>query len=244
MIPKIVHYIWFGGNPYPPKVQHCIKSWKTHLPDYKFILWNENTFDVKTCKFTQQAFENKKWAFVSDYVRIYALYNYGGWYLDTDVEIIRPLNPFENKRIVLGVDENGALTALMGSEKGHSFWKTLLDKYNGMHFILKNGKFNMTVNNIYIQAELSKYGYQVKNDYQELKDGIFVYPDDYFHVAWLERGKIHFTNNTYAIHWHTLLWTSKRSHYLRFFRIYIMKPILGDNRFLTIYNKLKTTLKK
>ena len=78
MIPKIIHYIWFGRNPYPPKIQYCIESWKKKLPDYEFMLWNEDTFDVNSISFTQQAAEYKKWAFVSDYVRIYALYNYGG----------------------------------------------------------------------------------------------------------------------------------------------------------------------
>lgn len=244
MIPKIVHYIWFGKKPYPPKIQYCIKSWEKHLPNYKFMLWNEDSFDVNICKFTKEAFNNKKWAFVSDYVRIYALYYYGGWYLDTDVEIVRPLDSFENKKIVLGVDENGALTALMGSEKEHPFWKTILDKYNTMNFILKNGEFNMTVNNIYIQEELSRFGYVIKNEYQELKDGIYVYPDDYFHVAWLEKGKTHFTKNTYAIHWHTLLWTPKKSRYLRSFRLSFLRPLFGEENFMKVYNIITNSLKK
>lgn len=120
MIPKIIHFIWFGGNPFPEKVQYCIESWKKYLPDYQFMLWNEEAFDVTTLPFTEQAYMHKKWAFVSDYVRVYALYKYGGWYLDTDIEIVRPLMSLEQYRLVLGTDEEGFLTALMGSEKTHS----------------------------------------------------------------------------------------------------------------------------
>lgn len=122
MIPKIVHYIWFGGNSYSEKIQHCIDSWHKYLPDYEFMLWNEETFDVNSVRFTKEAYENKKWAFVSDYVRVYALYNYGGFYLDTDVEVLKPLTDFTGNKLLLGTDEDGALTALMGSEKNFELW--------------------------------------------------------------------------------------------------------------------------
>ena len=100
MIPKIIHYIWFGGKPFPDKIIKCIDSWKKYLPEYEFRLWNEESFDVNSSIFTKQAYENKKWAFVSDYVRVYALYNYGGWYLDTDIEILKPIHRFESERCV------------------------------------------------------------------------------------------------------------------------------------------------
>ena len=95
MIPKVIHYIWFGGKPYSDKIQKCIDSWNKYLPEYKFMLWNEDTFDVaNSCDFVRQAYENKKWAFVSDYVRVWALNKFGGIYLDTDVEVVRPLDQF------------------------------------------------------------------------------------------------------------------------------------------------------
>lgn len=243
MIPKIVHYIWFGGKPFPEKVRQCMDSWKKYLPDYKFMLWNEDSFDVNSVPFTKQAYENKKWAFVSDYVRVYALNKYGGWYLDTDIEILKPLTPFENYRMVLGTDHDGALTALMGSEVGHPYWQKMLNQYHSMSFIKHDGTFNMVVNNTYLQDILANYGYVFENKYQELDEGIVVYPDDYFHVADVEKGKLHKTSNSYAIHWHTLLWTSDMSHFMRFFRLHVLKPVFGEEHFLDVWKKITSLFK-
>lgn len=241
MIPKIVHYIWFGGKPYPEKIRYCIDSWKKYLPGYEFMLWNENSFDVNSVPFTKQAFEHKKWAFVSDYVRVYALYKYGGWYLDTDNEICKPLTPFENHRMVLGTDDDGALTALMGSERGHELWRKILNYYETMDFVREDGSLNMTVNNKYIEKLLFAYGFENKNIYQTLQGGIEVYPDDYFHVVSFLTQKHHRTKNTYAIHWHTNLWLPKSSRFKRFIREKILSPIIGAknsaNCFM-LFNKL------
>lgn len=244
MIPKIIHYIWFGGKPFPDKVQKCIDSWHKYMPEYEFKLWNEETFDVNSVEFTKQAYANKKWAFVSDYVRMYALNKFGGWYLDTDIEILRSLAPFEDKRMVLGTDHDGALTALMGSEPGHPYWKEMLEKYESMDFINKDGSFNMIVNNTHLQDVLKEYGYVFDNKYQTLKNGVVVYPDDYFHVANNEKGTLHRTSNSYAIHWHTLLWTSKFSHANRFFRLHLLKPLFGVDKFLEIYASLTSLFKR
>lgn len=238
MIPKIIHYIWFGGKPFPAKVQQCIDSWHKYMPDYQFMLWNEDTFDVNSVPFTKQAYANKKWAFVSDYVRMYALNLYGGWYLDTDVEILKPLDAFEDNRMILGTDSDGALTALMGSEKAHPYWKQMLDVYNNMSFVKEDGSFNMVVNNCHLQATLQSYGYVFENKYQELKEGIKVYPDEYFHVADVEKGTLHKTENSYAIHWHTLLWTSDMSHFMRYFRLHVLKPIFGEEKFMDVWKKI------
>lgn len=244
MIPQIVHYIWFGRNPYSEKVQYCIESWKKYLPDYQFMLWNEDTFDVTSVPFTRQAYEHKKWAFVSDYVRIYALYNYGGWYLDTDVEIIRPLMTIEHHRLVLGTDEGGFLTALMGAEMKHSFLKKMLDYYHNLRFIQEGGNLNMEVNNTYLQEELTMYGYKIENKYQELAEGIVVFPDDYFHVVSLTTGKKNQTVNTYAIHWHTLLWVSKKTKWIRFVRMKVLAPLLGGDNYTQLAKIVKLIWKR
>jgi len=243
MIPKIIHYIWFGGKSFPDKVQKCIDSWHRYMPEYEFKLWNEETFDVNSVEFTKQAYANKKWAFVSDYVRMYALNKFGGWYLDTDIEILKPLAPFEDKRLVLGTDHDGALTALMGSEPSHPYWAQMLEAYDNMNFVKEDGSFNMVMNNTYLQGILGSYGYVFENKHQELKDGIVVYPDDYFHVANNEKGTIHKTQNSYAIHWHTLLWASDMSHATRWFRIHVMKPILGEENFMRVWEKMKKAFK-
>ena len=244
MIPKIIHYIWFGGKPFPNKVLKCIESWHKYLPDYEFKLWNEETFDVNSVEFTKQAYANKKWAFVSDYVRMYALNKFGGWYLDTDIEILRPIERFEDHRMVLGTDHDGALTALMGSEPNHPYWTEVLAFYDSMNFVNEDGTFNITVNNTHLQGVLESYGYKFENKFQELKEGIVVYPDDYFHVANNEKGTIHKTNNSYAIHWHTLLWTSEMSHFNRWFRLHIMKPIWGEDRFMQVYTRFTSVFKR
>lgn len=229
MIPKIIHYVWFGGKPYPKKIQYCIDSWKKILPDYQFMRWDESNFNVNSVLFTKQAFENGMWAFVSDYVRIKALYEYGGWYLDTDVEVLKPLVPFENNKVVLGTDENGSLTAVYGTEPGHPLWGNVLEAYQNTSFLKKDGTLNVKVINQYIQDVLTPWGYVHENKYQELDEGVVIYPDDYFHVQSLEKGTRHFTENSTCIHWQTMLWTPRRSRALRWVRLHIVKPILGDN---------------
>ena len=227
MIPKIIHYIWFGGKPYSEKIQHCIDSWEKILPDYEFKLWNEESFDIESVPFTKEAYELKKWAFVSDYVRVWALQKFGGWYLDTDVEVLKPLAPFENNRMILGTDENGYLTALMGSEPCHPYWQQILDHYAGMKFRNEDGSLNTVVNNTYLQDYLAKYGYRIENVRQSLKEGIEVYPDDFFHVVNHMSGQAHLTKNSTAIHWHTLTWCPPRTRFSRFVRVKLLSHIIG-----------------
>lgn len=231
MIPKIVHYIWFGGNPYSTKIKACIESWEKYLPEYKFMLWNEETFDISgSCDFVRQAYKNRKWAFVSDYVRVWALNKYGGVYLDTDVEICQPLDKLLNVRMLLGTDETGHLTAFMASEAGHPLWKELLQTYENMWFVLPNGSLNTKVNNSYIETKLAAAGYRIENVRQSLNEGIEIYPDEYFHAADHMTGELHITKNTYGIHWHTLTWCDRSTHINRFFRVKVLGKLIGGKR--------------
>lgn len=243
MIPKIIHYIWFGGNSYPEKIRFCIESWKKYLPEYKFMRWDEETFNIDdSCDFVKDAYANKKWAFVSDYVRVWALNKYGGVYLDTDIEIRKPLDKFLGERMVLGTDEVGQLTAMMASEKRHPFWQAILNNYADLRFILPDGSFNQTVNNKYLQNELAAYGFKEINCRQVLKEGIIVYPDDWFHAVDHMSGISNITPNTHAIHWHTLTWEPRKSHIKRFLRVQILARIIGGrnaSRLFTKLNRLK-----
>lgn len=234
MIPKIIHFVWFGGKPYPKKIQYCIDSWKRILPDYQFIRWDESNFDVNYVPFTKQAYEHGMWAFVSDYVRIKALYEQGGWYLDTDVEVLKSLAPFEDNKVTLGTDENGSLTAVYGTEPQNAIWKNILDVYNQTEFIKPDGTQNIKVINQYIQDEIAKLGYVHENKFQNLRNGVVVYPDDYFHVVSLEKGTRHFTENSTCIHWQTMLWTPKISRVGRWIRLKIIKPIIGKRNYIKL----------
>ena len=137
MIPKKIHYIWFGKGEKNDRVKHCIESWKKYLPDYEIIEWNEDNFDINFNDFTKKAYENKKWAYVADVARFYILYNEGGIYMDTDVEVYKPLDEFLNQEGFIGFEDIHYLsTATIGAEKGNPVIKYILDFYNCIDFKL------------------------------------------------------------------------------------------------------------
>ena len=147
MIEKKIHYIWFGSNPLPPLAKKCIESWKKFCPDYEIVEWNETNFDVNQNIYTKEAYENKKWAFVSDYVRLYALYHHGGIYMDTDVEVLKNLDDYLNHDAFSGFESSNAIpTGIIGAKKGNYHIKQLLNEYNDRHFILPNGEMDLTTN--------------------------------------------------------------------------------------------------
>lgn len=178
-IPKIIHYVWVGGNEKSEDIKRCMKTWEKHLKDYEIIEWNENNFDINSNKFVKQAYEAKKWAYVSDYIRAYAIYNYGGIYLDTDVLVIDDLTSLLDNRAFVGYENpEYPFTAVFGAEKGHPFIKDMLDYYDEISF--KFDKSNQyenvntkTVSDILIQD----YGCQIGNREQILREGIKVYKD-------------------------------------------------------------------
>lgn len=179
-IPKIIHYVWVGGGEKNPTIKRCMDTWKKHLGDYEIIEWNESNFDINSNKFVKQAYERKKWAYVSDYIRAYAIYNYGGIYLDTDVLVLDNLESLlDNKAFVGFENPDYPFTAVFGAEKGHPFIKDMLDYYDGIDFEYdvndEAAKVNTkTVSDILI----NKYGCKVNNCEQLLETGIKVYPDN------------------------------------------------------------------
>ena len=174
LIPKTIHFIWFGGKEKPSKIKKCMKTWK-RLKGYKFIEWNESNFDINSHPFVKKAYEAKKWAFVSDYVRAYAIYKYGGIYIDTDVFIVGKMDNLLNNRAFVGFENpNYPFTAVFGAEKGHPFVKKMLDYYDGLDINFKFEDNNtISVSNILI----NDYKCQLNNAEQILKDDIKVYPD-------------------------------------------------------------------
>lgn len=179
-IPKIIHFIWFGRNPYPPLVKMCMESWKKYLPDYQIMEWNEDSFDITSNKYVQQAYEAKKWAFVSDYVRLYALYHYGGIYCDTDVEVLKSLDEFLKDEIFSGFEAKDSVpTGIMGAKKGNKVIEYLLSYYDNHEFLNPDGSYNMVTNVKIITQMLTEKGLKL-NGKKQCIDGFAMYPQIYF----------------------------------------------------------------
>ena len=215
MIPKIIHYIWFGKNQLPEDAVKCIKSWKKYCPDYKIIEWNEDNFDISMCPYIEEAYKAKKWAFVSDYVRLQVLFQYGGIYMDTDVEVIKPLDRFLSLKAFSGFETKSTVpTGIIACEKGHPFVGELIKEYDGLHFIDKDGNYDLTTNVTRITKKCIKNGLILNNTKQEIS-GFTFFPNDYFCPLSHETGSLNKTANTYTIHWFAGSWkqpSEKKAH--------------------------------
>ena len=212
MIPKIIHYCWFGGNPLPDSVLKCIESWKKHCPDYEIKQWNEENYDYKKQAYTLEAYEAKKWAFVSDYARLDIIYNNGGIYLDTDVELIRSLDSLLENNCFLGIEQPSHLinTGIgFGAEKENSAVKEMLDEYSGAHFKLAEGIYDTTVpcpaKNT---APFYKYGFNLEIEKPVNLGGAMVFPPEYFCPFERKINELTITENTYSIHHYDSSWVS------------------------------------
>ena len=179
MIPKIIHYVWVGGNPKPKNIQRCMKTWTRHLQDYQIIEWNEQNFDIHENKYVEQAYQAKKWAFVSDYIRAKAVYEMGGIYMDTDVLVLDDLHDLLNNRAFVGFEnKDNPFTAVFGAEKGHPLIKDMLSYYDDRNFTFDKQDQLAGVNTVSVSDILkNKYGAQPNNKEQQLQTGIHVYPD-------------------------------------------------------------------
>jgi mannosyltransferase OCH1-like enzyme len=208
-IPKVVHYCWFGGKPLNKQAKACIRSWKKYLPDYTFKLWNEKNFNVYSQPFVADAYKAKKWAYITDYLRLYALYHFGGVYMDTDVEVVKPLDRFLVHSAFSGFEDPEHIpTGMMAAEKGNLWIKQLLDYYRDKRLKFK-GKNSVLRTNTLIITELSrKFGFRPGNKYQVLKYDVHIYPKKYF--CPLEYDKRHLpppiSANTYTIHYYAGSW--------------------------------------
>ena len=267
MIPKIIHYCWFGGNPLPESAKKCIASWRKFLPDYEIWQWSEEElvssnpndfrtlgvrrgarastndnqnslspalpnregdnkregeklydkilpFDVNSIPYTQQAYEAKKYAFVSDYARFWILYKYGGLYFDTDVEVIKPLDDIIERGPFMGIEvraKEGEYPEVapglgLGVTPGHELYKVLLDKYATLRFLNEDGTLNQKTIVKYNTEVLQEQGLLPSNDLQEVA-GVWIYPADYFNPLDSLTGKLKLTDNTRSIHWYMNSWS-------------------------------------
>jgi len=209
MIPKIIHYCWFGRGEMPELAKMCIESWKKFLPDYELMLWNEDNFDVSSLKFTRQAYEKRKFAFVTDYVRLYALKNYGGVYMDTDVEITKNIDKFLELPAFSGFETGDLIpTGIMASEKGLKWIDELIKYYDKKPFVRWNGRLNKTPNTLIISRIFGKKGGVILNNtYQVYDNQLHLFPKDFFCPKSYKTGEIELTENTYCIHHFAGSWT-------------------------------------
>ena len=213
-IPKVIHYCWFGGNPLPKAAIKCIKSWKKKCPDYQIIEWNESNFDINSNLYCRQAYERKKWAFVTDYARLWILYHHGGLYFDTDVKVLRSFDDLLDNSCFLGIEKSTRNIQVntgvgMGCEKGNPVVKAMMDSYADIPFIV-DGKEDITTCTVRNTAVLETFGYRNKDILQKLA-GATIYPSEYFSPMEMESGMIHKTKHTHSIHLYSLSWTSKEN---------------------------------
>lgn len=209
MIPKIIHYCWFGRGDYPRLMKKCIRSWKQVLPNYTIKCWNEDNFNIENAPiYVRDAYKKKKFAFVSDYVRLYALYSEGGVYLDTDVEVLKDFSVLLNCANTLGYEADDKIsTAFIASEPNSKWIGQLLDQYNDRCFIREDGTIDMTTNVSFISDSLRKAGIELNGLYARY-DFMELYPQEYFSPRNWEDGRYCITKNSYTIHYFAGSWHS------------------------------------
>lgn len=234
MIPKIIHYCWFGESPIPEELQNYINHWREVFPDFEIKQWDENNFNIERAPiFVKEAYSVKKYAFVADYVRMYALFHFGGVYMDTDICILHRFDDLMEKRFFTAMEyhednvrilniqkdltkdgyrknKNKIIydicieSAFIASEKNHPFIKDCLDYYINKHFILPNGEFyDKIIVPIIMALCAEKYGFRYINEFQELKEGIYLLPDEYITAIHKK------TNNTFALHMVKNSWANR-----------------------------------
>ena len=211
MIPKIIHYCWFGGKPLPELAQKCISSWKKFLPDYEIKEWNETNYDVRKISYISQAYDVKKYAFVSDYARFDILYHFGGVYFDTDVEIIKKMDTLIEQGSFIGIEKGRKplLAAGLGiaSPAATKIYKEILDSYQVDSFINPDGTYNLRTVVERVSDIFLCHGYTLSDSIQEVAD-TKIYPSEYFCPKNPDTGELHISECTYAIHHYDGSWLS------------------------------------
>lgn len=209
MIPKIIHYCWFGGSPLPKEARRCIESWKTYCPDYVIKEWNENNFDFSRCAYASQAYEAKKWAFVSDYARFRILLDEGGLYFDTDVELLKPIDPIAAQGPFMGFENDEKRLVApglgLGAEPGMAFYQEMVSYYESIRFLNADGSCNLMTIVDRTTEMLKRYGLSDVDGIQMVA-GIRLYPKAYFNPMNMNSGRIVRLPETVSIHYYAASW--------------------------------------
>ena len=232
-IPKVIHYCWFGGGELPKMAEKCIRSWQKYCPDYQIICWNENNFDVNENRYAKEAYEAKKWAFVSDYVRLKVLYEQGGIYLDTDVELLKPLDSLIEHQGYVGYEQSGLVSTGLGfaCEAGNSLIEALLRDYDEIPFQKADGSYDLMPCPDRNTETLKRLGLVADGTYRVFMNLQFL-PAEYLCPMDYYTSKKKLTKNTYSVHLYCASWTSKTSK-----RTLLFKRLLGVKLYDKLYGK-------
>lgn len=211
MIPKVIHYCWFGRGPKPKGVEKCISSWKKFCPEYLIKEWNEDNFDVHCNRYCEEAYKARKWAFVSDVARLHALVHEGGIYMDTDVEVVRNFDDLLFDKAFLGFEGTRWIaTSTMGTEPGNPILSTFLGLYTARTFVRHDETLDKTTNVGALTALLLEaQGLQLDGKRQTL-EYFEVYPTDYFTPYDYISGRLRKTADTHTIHWFDQSWIERK----------------------------------
>ena len=229
-IPRIIHYCWFGRSEKPEIVKKCIQSWKNILTDYEIIEWNEDNFDINSNKYVKEAYENKKYAFVSDYVRVKVLYDMGGIYLDTDVEVYKSLDKFLEEESFWGFEEkNYIATSTIGARSGNRLIKQFLDFYEGKSYT-EMAKDVETSTNVQIVTRIFKeIGFEMNGERQSIDNIGTIYPQEYFspydYINYYDKK----TDKTYTMHHFYKSWISPKDKIKSNIKKVLAKTVGGKN---------------
>ena len=257
MIPPIIHYCWFGKNEKPKIVKKCIRSWRKNCPNYEIIEWNEENLDFDSVpELVKEIYKTGKWAFVTDYIRYQIVYQYGGVYLDTDVQLLKSLDPFLENEAFFGFEKNSTCVIAsglgFGAEKGNRMLEELMRIYEESPVLKEGGKLNLK-SCVDREAECFKQHGLVQNGQEQLIDyGVHIYPDDYFcPFDWMNR-RLRITERTVSIHWYSASWYSKEERrlqnirrrkrkirYFCHFPLRICRAIIGYERYERIKQRLR-----
>lgn len=220
MIPKTIHYCWFGKGEMPKETKNYIASWHKFMPDWKYKLWNEDNFDVSSIPYVKEAYDAKKYAFVTDYVRLYALYMEGGVYMDTDVEVLKSYEDLLHLKAFIGYEGSKLMpigTGTIASEAGGQWVRNQLLEYNDIHFVRPDGSFDLTPNPVRITSSMTSKGFIQDGKYQVF-EGIHIFPTDYF-CPRQTTGEILFSTNTYCDHHFMGTWATSSNYCKRLLSI-------------------------
>ena len=210
MLPKIIHYCWFGGNEKPEQAKKCIASWMNGCPDYELREWNENNFSLEACpQYVRDAYAAKKYAYVTDYVRLNVLYRFGGFYMDTDVELLKNLDGFLEDEGVIGFENDQFVNSgqMLAAVAGHPVLREMMDRYDEIQFYKADGSMYL-LGCPHVNTDVLVGHGLVCNGQEQKVAGFHIYPADWFNPLDSATGELIKTSNTVSVHWYSMSWIS------------------------------------